>query len=297
MESQDSHIAIDAIAEQLAHLGQLIQQLLAQVQPQVVSSPAMVSSQPNLHELPVRPSYEWQPDQTLLQRIPSLSSSLFHQTLPDTDRRNIVKRYPTIQGVKYSPPNTVPEALKKFNKGQLREDNTLRNLQYTASAIARPFDVLCHTLQPLIPPEQTDRVYAILNDVRTLLLHLCGSLNTARNNLALRAINPSFQVPSENGMDFTMEPKKFQEALSHNTTIQKTIRDAYPKRQKQICHGDTVHGGGGSSPSTIASWNNQRRFKNNNNTENQTRFRSYNQNRFRTNQNTNTNKDSTITQQ
>jgi hypothetical protein len=92
----------------------------------------MVLSQPNLHELPVRPNYEWQPDQILLERIPSVSSSLFHQTLPDMDRRNIVERYPTIQALKYSPPNTIPEALKKFYKSQLREDNTLRSLQYTA---------------------------------------------------------------------------------------------------------------------------------------------------------------------
>jgi hypothetical protein len=124
---------MNSIAEKLAHQGQLIQQLLTQVQqPQGASPSAMVLSQPNLHELPVRPNYEWQPDQILLERIPSVSSSLFHQTLPDMDRRNIVERYPTIQALKYSPPNTIPEALKKFYKSQLREDNTLRSLQYTA---------------------------------------------------------------------------------------------------------------------------------------------------------------------
>jgi hypothetical protein len=124
---------MNSIAEQLPHQGQLIQQLLTQVQqPQVASPSAMVSSQPNLHELPVRPNYEWQPDQILLYGTPSVSSSSFHQTLPDMNRRNIVERYLTIQGLKYSPPNTIPDALKKFNKSQLREDNTLRNLQSTA---------------------------------------------------------------------------------------------------------------------------------------------------------------------
>jgi hypothetical protein len=267
MEPQDSHITLNAITEQLAQQGQLIQQLLAQMQPEVASPSDMMSSPPNLHELPVRPNYEWQPNQILIDRIPSMANTLFHQTLPDMDRRNIVERYPTIQGMKYSPPNTIPEALKKFNKGQLREDNTLKSLQYTASAIARPLDVLCHTLLPLIPPEQSDRVYAILNDVRTLLLHLCGSLNTARNNLALRAINPSFHVPSENGSEYTMEPQQFQDALQHNTTIQKTIRDAFPKRQKQGFHGHTTPGSGGSSLSTPANGNHARQANKNNNME------------------------------
>ncbi|GAB5588889.1 hypothetical protein Unana1_03789 [Umbelopsis nana] len=234
MEPQTSYIDMNSLADQLAQHGQLIHQLLAQVQQQVPTSPAMVSSQPNLHELPVRPIYDWQPDTILFERIPSFSSSLFHQTLPDEDRRNMIERYPVMQAVRYAPPNTTPVAHRKFNKGQFKEDKTLRNLQYTASAIVRPFDVLCHTLLPLIPSDQTDRVYTILNDIRTLIIHLCGSIHMARNNLALRAINPSFQVPSENGTEYTMEPQKFQETLSSNTTVQKTLRDANPKRQRQI---------------------------------------------------------------
>ncbi|KAI9282948.1 hypothetical protein BC943DRAFT_281403, partial [Umbelopsis sp. AD052] len=66
--------------------------------------------------------------------------------LPDEDRRNMVEQYPPIQGLKYTPPNTVPEALKKFNRSQLKEDSTLRNVQYTTSTIVNPFDVLFHEL-------------------------------------------------------------------------------------------------------------------------------------------------------
>jgi hypothetical protein len=72
-----------------------------------------------------------------------------------------------------------------------------------------PFDVLCHTLFPLIPPDQSRRVYVVLNDVRTLILNLCGSATTASNNLALRSINPSFQLSTENGSDYTLDPAKF----------------------------------------------------------------------------------------
>ncbi|KAI8574932.1 hypothetical protein K450DRAFT_264082 [Umbelopsis ramanniana AG] len=129
------NIDIQAMAAQLAQQGQLIQQLLSQrsdhTEP-IEQDEGMVLPQPILHELPVRPSYDWQPPQELYDRIGSLSSPIFKQTLSDEERKSIVERYPPIQGLKYAPPSAIPEAQRRFNKGQAREDSTLRNLQYTA---------------------------------------------------------------------------------------------------------------------------------------------------------------------
>ena len=99
----------------------------------------MVSPQPLLHDLPVRPNYDWQPPQELYTRIRrSLSNPIFKQTLSDEERKRIIEQYPAIQGIKYTPPSAVPEAQRRFSRAQAREDSTLRNLQYSASAILRP---------------------------------------------------------------------------------------------------------------------------------------------------------------
>ena len=238
---------LQTIAQQLAQQGQLIQQLLNQQNPQ-----PMASHEP-LHDLPIRPSYDWQPDALLYERIHSLANPIFHQNLSDEDRKAIIEKYPAIQGIKYTPPATLPEAQRKFNKGQYREDTSLRNIQYAASAILRPFDVLCHALVPMVTEAQADRVYAIANDTRTLILHLCGTINDARNALALRAINPAFHIPGERDTDYTMEPTKFQETLAHNTNVQKTIREATQRKSRQVFGRDSSHGGGESpaSPSSL----------------------------------------------
>ena len=76
----------------------------------------MVPSQRVLHDLPVRPSYDWQPPQELYERIGSLSNPIFKQTLSDEERKTIVERYSAIQGLKYTPPSVVPEAQPRCNK-------------------------------------------------------------------------------------------------------------------------------------------------------------------------------------
>jgi len=260
------NIDLNTIAAQLAQQGQLIQQLLSQrslyTEP-IEQDEGMVPHQPVLHDLPVRPSYDWQPPQELYERIGSLSNPIFKQTLSDEERKTIVERYPAIQGLKYSPPSAVPEAQRRFNKSQAREDSTLRNLQYTASAILRPFDTLCHELMQVTSSEESDRIFAILNDVRILVLHLCGSINNARNNLALRAVNPTFNL-SDDSADYTMDPSKFQETLAHNTSIQKTLKEAAARRSKQVFPRDSTQGSGGSPHSTsdISAPNQARRLPN-----------------------------------
>ena len=105
------NIDLNTIAAQLAQQGQLIQQLLSQrslyTEP-IEQDEGMVPHQPVLHDLPVRPSYDWQPPQELYERIGSLSNPIFKQTLSDEERKTIVERYPAIQGLKYSLPRQCP---------------------------------------------------------------------------------------------------------------------------------------------------------------------------------------------
>jgi len=111
--------------------------------------------------------------------------------------------------------------------------------------------------------EESERIFAILNDVRILVLHLCGSINNDRNNLALRAVNPTFNL-SDDSADYTMDPSKFQETLAHNTNIQKTLKEAAARRSKQVFPRDSTQGSGGSPHSTsdISAPNQARRLPN-----------------------------------
>jgi hypothetical protein len=253
MSQENASIDINAIAAQLAQQQQMIQQLLSQSSnyPEpIIQDEGMVTPQPFLHELPVRPSYEWQPPQELYERVGSLSSPIFKQMLSDEDRKSIIEKYPAIQGLKYSPPSTVPEAQRRFNRGQAREDAALRNLQYSASAILRPFDTLCHELLKTIPSDESERLFAIVNDARTLILHHCGAINNTRVNLALRAVNPTINLP-DGSADYIMDPSKFQETLTQHTTYQKAIKDATFRRSKQVFYKDSTQGSGGSPASTF----------------------------------------------
>ncbi|KAG2171247.1 hypothetical protein INT43_004101 [Umbelopsis isabellina] len=177
MSQENASIDLSALANQLAQQSQMIQQLL-------------FKALTTLSQL-----FKTKPSQELYDRVGSLSSPIFKQTLSDEERRSIIERYPAVQGLKYSPPSAVPEAQRRFSKGQAREDSTLRNLQYSASAILRPLDAFCHELLQASANEESDRLFAIINDVRTLILHHCGAINNARVNLALRAMQ-AFVDPS-----------------------------------------------------------------------------------------------------
>ncbi|KAI9315020.1 hypothetical protein BX666DRAFT_2029255 [Dichotomocladium elegans] len=130
-------------------------------------------------------------------------------------------------GVSYSPPSTLPEAERHFNRGHKHEDASLRSMQYATSAILRPLDVLAHSLLPMLPPDQIGRIFAIINDVRTLVLHVGGVANNARNNIAMRAVNPSFTLPTSE-KQYTMSLDQFRDTVSAQTTMRKTLKEARP---------------------------------------------------------------------
>ncbi|KAG2225123.1 hypothetical protein INT45_011806 [Circinella minor] len=78
-----------------------------------------------------------------------------------------------------------------FTKRQAVEDASLHNFQYTLSTVLFSLDVLRHMLLPISQLDQIERIFAMLNDIHTLILYTEGTINQARNQLALWAVNPS----------------------------------------------------------------------------------------------------------
>ncbi|KAI8047033.1 hypothetical protein BDF22DRAFT_601518, partial [Syncephalis plumigaleata] len=91
-----------------------------------------------------RPRYDWIPDQELYAQVATPSNDIYAQTLTEDQKKAVIELYPPIQGLSYKPPATLEEGVKKFNRGQQREDAQLKQLQYLMSAVLRPLDVLGH---------------------------------------------------------------------------------------------------------------------------------------------------------
>ena len=231
------------VAQQQAMLEQL---LVAQDAQTSAASPTL-----DLHDLPTRPRYEWQPSPQLCELLPTLEHGIFGSPLSDDDRKAIIDRYPPVAGLDYSPPAMLPEADRHFKTGHRREDASLRSLQYAISAILHPLDVVSHSLVPLLPHDQVVRIFAMLNDIRTLVLNAGGAANRARNNLALRAVNPSFSLPSTD-RTFTMALDQFKETVSTHTAMQKALKEARPASVRPTATGQFFRGvpplGGGGQP-------------------------------------------------
>ncbi|KAI9491380.1 hypothetical protein BDB00DRAFT_913518, partial [Zychaea mexicana] len=89
------------------------------------------------------------------------------------------------------------------------------------------------TLLSVLLPDQVERIFAIVNDVRTLVLHIGSVAKEACSNLALGAVNPSFtSSPLSGDCDYTMGKDQFKEVVSTNTTLQEPLRDARPLRRQ-----------------------------------------------------------------
>ncbi|KAI9312528.1 hypothetical protein BX666DRAFT_1830772, partial [Dichotomocladium elegans] len=179
-----------------------------------------------------RQHYEWEASDTLREQMPTLDQPLFTQTLTDDERKALIDCYPLLARVQYSPPATLPQAERHTGKGHRHEDQSLCQVQYTISAIVHPVDVLGYVLLPILPADQVARVYAILNDICTLILHAGGVANEARNNIALRAVNPSFSLTPSGSKDYTMAIDQSKETVSANASLQKTLKDATPSSRQ-----------------------------------------------------------------
>ncbi|KAG2217075.1 hypothetical protein INT45_013102 [Circinella minor] len=180
---------IQQLVEQVARQQQLLEDLYQAHADTVVPPP--VPQVP--HDLPVRLSFDWSPSPTLVQLMPTLEQATFTSTLAAEERIQVIDRYPPICGFNYKAPAPVPEAARLFSKRQAADDASLHTFQYTLSAVLRPLDVLGHMLLLILQPDQIDHIFAMLNDIRTLILHTEGTINQARNQLALRTVNPSIR--------------------------------------------------------------------------------------------------------
>lgn len=87
MDSQAQNIDINALAQQVIRQGQILENLAASNQA-TASPTGSVSLQPSLHDLPIRPSYVWQHDPVLQERVPTLANLIFSQTLTDEEKKN-----------------------------------------------------------------------------------------------------------------------------------------------------------------------------------------------------------------
>ncbi|KAG1442369.1 hypothetical protein G6F46_013129 [Rhizopus delemar] len=80
----------------------------------------------------------------------------------------------------------------------------------------RPLDILSHELVSSESGNPNLERYCImLRDVRKLLLHVCFAMRQARNNIALRAVNPSFSLKQDQKIQYTLPLDEFQNTLSY----------------------------------------------------------------------------------
>jgi hypothetical protein len=140
------------------------------------------------------------------------------QVLDAETRKNIVEQYPAMAGVRYTPPQRLLLAVRKYNKSQIREDENLQRIQYAISAALRPLDVIAHMLLPLVPSEDVRNAYSAINDTRLLILNSAGVVNEQRTNIMLRAVSPELQQPQSNG-NYIIPVSTFQETLLQQSAL------------------------------------------------------------------------------
>ncbi|KAI8636862.1 hypothetical protein BD408DRAFT_478375 [Parasitella parasitica] len=174
-----------------------------------------------------RPHYDWSPSEGLTELM-NFDTPL-HTTAPlsDSERKTIIESYPPMAHLDYKAPATIPSAEKMMNRGQRMEDNSLKQFQYSLSAVYRPLDILCHELVSSESGNPNlERYCTMLRDVCKLLLHVGSSITHVRNNIALRAIKPSFSLKPENEVNYTLPLDEFQNTLIQQTAARKATRDA-----------------------------------------------------------------------
>jgi hypothetical protein len=215
---------------------QFLQQQMAGIQQQLgtttTSMQSEVTTSQPLHSMGTRPHYDWSPSEALTELM-QLDTPL-HTTarLSDSERKSIIESYPPMTHLDYKAPATIPTAERLMNKGQRYEDNSLKQLQYQLSAVFRPLDILGHELLSSESGNPNlERYCTMLQDTRKLLLHVCSTMTHNRNNIALRAVNPSFSIRSDTDVNYTLPLTEFQQTLIQQTAAGKAAREATYKRR------------------------------------------------------------------
>ncbi|CEP13170.1 hypothetical protein [Parasitella parasitica] len=182
-----------------------------------------------------RPHYDWSPSESLTELM-NLDTPL-HTTAPlsDSERKTIIESCPPIAHLDYKAPVTIPSAEKMMNKGQRIEDSSLKQLQYSLSAVYRPLDILClEIISSESGNPNLERYCAMLRDIRKLLLHAGSSMTHIRNNIALRTVNPSFSLKSDNKVKYTLPLDEFQNTLIQQTAARNATRDATINKRQPL---------------------------------------------------------------
>ncbi|KAG1135724.1 hypothetical protein G6F37_012786 [Rhizopus arrhizus] len=226
---------MSSIEQQLAAMQEQMATLQAQLA-QVVNPTPMQSVEDaapaTLHSLSTRPHYEWTPSETQINIMNMDVPIHTSKPMATADRKAIIEAYPPVAQLEYRSPATIPSAEKNMNKGQKIEDNSLKHLQYQASAILRPLDVLAHEMLAQDPnTPHLERFCTMLADARSLVIDLCSTITQTRLNIAYRSVDPSFSVKTESEVGYIVPLEEFQQSISQQAAAKKAIREASALRR------------------------------------------------------------------
>ncbi|OBZ80964.1 hypothetical protein A0J61_10987 [Choanephora cucurbitarum] len=87
-----------------------------------------------LHSLEIRPDHTWQPTPFLFGLMNFDQSLFITSTLTDDNRKVIIEQYLGMKDIDYQPPDTVPAAAHSMKSHQIKQDRSLKRLQYLSSA-------------------------------------------------------------------------------------------------------------------------------------------------------------------
>ncbi|OBZ81560.1 hypothetical protein A0J61_10390 [Choanephora cucurbitarum] len=209
---------------------------MQQMRQQLAETQNMLSQlieQHHLHPFGMRPRFDWAPD-LLVQDQFALDRDLFNnEVLLDETRGELIDKYPPMRQLNYQPPPTMPEAKRRMNASQAKEDINFKHIQYLLSGTFRPLDILASEVCITdLPNDHPQRFIEIINDIRSLMLNINASISSSRTDIAFRDINPSFRAPSTNNQNYLMSSKAFQSAISQQSSSNKALKEASSRHRR-----------------------------------------------------------------
>ncbi|OAD07854.1 hypothetical protein MUCCIDRAFT_158110 [Mucor lusitanicus CBS 277.49] len=218
--------------------------------------PGEHAAMPTLHSVETRPHYDWSPSDALMDLMELDTPIHTAKPMPDSERKAIIESYPPMAHLEYRAPVTVPYAERLMNRGQRYEDNALKQLQYLLSAVFRPLDILTKELFAAENGNPNLERYSImLRDIRRLLIHVCSMMTQQRNNIALRAHDPSYRLADASEVKYTLPLDEYQQTLAQQHATKKALREAtVPRRQRRFNHNSSNNNSGSASNGSDSSF-------------------------------------------
>ncbi|KAI8875124.1 hypothetical protein K501DRAFT_280672 [Backusella circina FSU 941] len=161
----------------------------------------------------------------------ALHHYIYDLLILEDQKGRIIEQYPNLDNVQYQPPAAVPAANRMMAPHQSKLDKSLKHLQYLLSGVVRPIDVLGLEISHDDNTTNIQRYLHVLADCHTLLLNISSEINALRNDIAFKAINPSYSANKSSSQNYTMSPTDFQASLTQQTTTNQTLRHARPKKR------------------------------------------------------------------